>query len=364
VAAIFREKRGEFFSFLVFLAKYLAKKIKILCLHFESAKNLIVGRLLWKRGMLYRPFTHASILILAFSIFISTAFVKGSSLFATGEGGLLGQEDQNQIVASYQTPITIISEKPRDKIIEYEVLGGDTVSGIAEKFAISVETIKWANDMSDIDEIYPGDKLKILPVSGIAHSVVGGDTIYSVAKKYQAEAQAILDFPFNEIGDNLALKIGQILIVPDGAPPQKSKPPPTQYLAKVNIPQGPISAIGKFLWPAFGQQISQYFSWYHPGIDISNLSGGPVRAADGGKVIVSGWPDAQGYGRRIIIDHGNGYTTLYAHLSSVQVSVGQYVSRGQTIGMMGSTGRSTGVHLHLEIRKNGTALNPLSLLGR
>jgi len=311
--------------------------------------------------MLHRPFTHASFLILALTVLVSAGFIKGTSLFAIGEETNLGLEEQNQVIASFQTPITIISEKPRDKIIEYEVLGGDTVSGIAEKFGISVETVKWANDMSDVDDIRPGDTLKILPVSGVAHTVGSGDTIYSVAKKYQAEAQAILDFPFNEVGDDFALKVGQILIVPDGAPPQKPKPPPTQYLAKVNIPQGPISAVGQFLWPAFGQ-LAQYFSWYHPAIDISNTAGGAIRAADSGKVIVAGWPDSSGYGRRIIIDHGNGFTTLYAHLSSTAVSVGQYVSRGQTIGMMGSTGRSTGVHLHLEIRKNGVAQNPLSLL--
>lgn len=357
-----REKATEFLLFFIFLAKYLARKAKISFLHFESAKNIIVEWLLWKRGILHRPFTHVSFLALALAVFISAAFVKGSTLFATGEEALVGSGEETQMIASYQTPITIISEKPRDKIIEYEVVGGDTVSGIAEKFGISVETIKWANEMSDVDSIHPGDKLKILPVSGVAHKVGPGDTIYSVAKKYQAEAQAILDFPFNDIGDDLALKVGQILIVPDGSPPQKPKPPPTQYLARINIPQEPISAIGKFLWPAIGQQISQYFSWYHPGIDISNRAGGTIKAADTGRVVVAGWPDSQGYGRRVIIDHGNGYTTLYAHLSSVAVSVGQYVSRGQVIGMMGSTGRSTGVHLHLEIRKNGVALNPLSLL--
>jgi len=363
VSIILGDKKGEFFSFAVFLAKYIAKKTKILCLRFESIKNVIVEWLLWKRGLLHRPFTHASFLILALAVLVSAGLVKGNSLLAKGENAEVGLGGQDQVIVSFQTPVTVVSEKPRDKIIEYEVLGGDTVSGIAEKFGISVDTIKWANNMSDVDSIKPGDKLKILPVSGVAHTVASGDTIYSVAKKYQAEAQAILDFPFNEVGDNLSLKIGQVLIVPDGVPPAKPKAPPTQYLAKVNIPQEPIAAIGKFLWPAFGQ-ISQYFSWYHPAVDISNLSGGPIKAADSGKVIVSGWPDNSGYGRRIIIDHGNGFTTLYAHLSSTAVSVGQYVSRGQIIGMMGTTGRSTGVHLHLEIRKNGVALNPFSLLGR
>jgi len=152
------------------------------------------------------------------------------------------------------------------------------------------------------------------------------------------------------------------LIVPDGAPPEKPKPAPTQYLARANIP-APDLASGRFIWPASGD-LSQYFAWYHPAIDISNLGGGPIYASDSGTVVVAGWPDNWGYGNRVIIDHGNGYTTLYAHLAANYVSPGQQVSKGDVIGAMGSTGRSSGVHVHLEIRRDGVALNPLGLLGR
>ena len=201
-----------------------------------------------------------------------------------------------------------------------------------------------------------------MPISGIAHKVVSGDTIYSIAKNYRASAQAIIDFPFNDIGDDFQLASGQLLVIPDGAPPEKPKPVPTQYLARENIP---ITDLGtaQFIWPASGG-ISQYFSWYHPGIDIDNLGGGPIYAADSGTVTVSGWPDNYGYGNRVVVDHGNGFTTLYAHLSAVYVSSGQKVAKGDVIGAMGSTGRSTGTHLHIEIRKDGTALNPLGLLGK
>ncbi len=357
--------------FFKFVIKYLLKRLHLAGLHFESFKKVFVSILLWRRGFLHKPFVHASLLALAVVAIVAGGAIGGTGIVA---GSYPGVED-SLVIATDQstpdtpiemeiTPVTIISDKPRDSIIEYEVQGGDTVSTIAEKFAISVDTIRWANDLSDVDVIKPGQKLKILPVSGVAHKVVKGDTIYSIAQKYRASPQAILDFPFNDIDDDLSLNVGQVLIIPDGAPPAKPKPPPTQYLARSNIPQTPITGAGQFIWPARGQQISQYFSWYHKGIDISNTAGGPILAADGGRVTVAGWPDNSGYGNRVIIDHGNGFVTLYAHLSRIDVGVGQYVSRGQQIGMMGSTGRSTGIHLHFEVHRSGTALNPLGLLGK
>jgi len=261
---------------------------------------------------------------------------------------------------------TNISQKPRSEIIEYEVKSGDTLSGIAQKFNISLETVKWANDLDSVHTIKPGQKVKILPVSGVAHTVKSGDILESVAKKYSAESQAIIDFPFNDVPDDFKLKIGQVLIVPEGVPPQASAPPksrPTpQYLA-----QGPSSPSfnapggGSFVWPTRGS-LTQYFSWYHPGLDVADRSAPGVVASDGGVVTVAGWPDNYGYGNRVVVDHGNGYQTLYAHFSNIYVSIGQKVSRGQVIGQMGTTGRSTGIHLHFEIRYKGIALNPLAIL--
>ena len=354
----------EFWQFLLEFAQYLVAKVIILGQLFETGKNWLVARLIWKRGSLARPVVHAGLaglilFVLTSAVLTETGLVSNSFLVK----GL-----ENQEVAAAQvlapvvvTPVTIISDKPRDQIVDYEVKGGDTVSQIGENFGVSVETVRWANDLSDVGEILPGQILKILPVSGVAHKVVKGDTIYTLAKKYSAESQAILDFPFNDIGDNLSLKAGQVLIVPDGSPPAKPRPAPTQYLARQNIPTGPLAASGRFTWPAPGY-IGQYFSYYHPAVDIVNNAGPQVVAADSGRVVTAGWPDRSGYGNRVAIDHGNGLITLYAHLSRVCVGVGQYVAKGAAIGLMGTTGRSTGVHLHLEIRKNGTALNPLSLI--
>ena len=136
---------------------------------------------------------------------------------------------------------------------------------------------------------------------------------------------------------------------------------PTLYVAQRTPNAGAVSAIGQFVWP-IGGVITQRFVWYHKGVDIAAGFGTPVLAADSGRVFVAGWPDNTGYGNRVMIDHGNGYVTLYGHLSRIYVTAGQTVKRGDQVGAEGSTGRSTGPHLHFEIRKGGAALNPLDFL--
>lgn len=361
----------ELLEFIRSLGAYLVGRIHLAGLNFEKIKNLIVDLLLARRGANTSLFVHVSILILAVAVLAtggvitSTAVVSGSYPGVPANPLVAGASDDlsgGGVITSTITPVTVISDKPRDKIIDYEVKAGETISSIAQEFGVSDETILWENDLTTTSTIRQGQKLAILPVSGVAHTVFSGDTIYSVAKKYRASAQGIIDFPFNDVGDDFALKTSQLLIVPDGAPPEKPKPAPTQYLARENIPVEAI-ATGQFSWPVSGD-LAQYFAWYHPAIDISNLSGGPIGASDSGTVVVAGWPDSYGYGNRVEIDHGNGYRTLYAHLSAIYVSAGQKVSKGEVIGAMGSTGRASGVHLHFEVRKDGTALNPLGILGQ
>lgn len=326
--------------------------------------------------MYRRRFWHGSILTLLAVAVLTSGVFGGQSLISTSYPGIGGPDPRftlafepfpnGPVIEGFQDPHTDISQKPRSEIVEYEVESGDTISSIAKKFGISADTIKWANDLTNMNQLKPGQALKVLPVSGVSHVVKSGDTLSSVAKKYSAEDQAILDFPFNDIPDDFSLKVGQLLIVPDGSPPQAAVPArprsQPQYLA-----QGPgspaFSAPGgaSFIWPTSGG-ITQYYAWYHPGIDIANRSGPGIAASDGGTVVVAGWPDNQGYGNRIVIDHGNGYRSLYAHLSNIYVSPGETISRGQLIGQMGSTGRSTGIHLHLEIHYNSIPLNPLAIL--
>lgn len=353
---------------------YSKRKIKYFAHEFEYLKNFIKDVLMHGRGVHQKRFWHGSMLgLLSVGILTSGVF-GGQSLISSTFPGIGGPDPRfteafepfpNGPVVSGSTDLhTNITEKPRSETIEIKVENGDTLSSIASKYNISSGTIRWANDLTG-DTIKPGQVLKILPVTGVAYTVKSGDTLESVAKKFSAEQQAILDFPFNDVPDDFSLKVGQLLIVPDGSPPETKLPKPKiqpQYLA-----QGPGSPAfsapggGQFIWPTRGV-LTQYFSWYHPGIDIADRSAPGVAASDGGTVIVAGWQDNTGYGNRVVIDHGNGYTSLYAHMSNIYVSPGQTVSRGQLIGQMGSTGRSTGTHTHLEIRYKGVALNPLAIL--
>lgn len=361
-------------AFLHALIWYSRIKIKNLAKEFEKAKNNLVAISMRGRGVYQKRIWHGGVLTLA-SLAVATSLVSGgNSLVSSTYPGIGGPDPrftqafepfpQGPILQGFGDPHTNVSVKPRSEIIEYEVESGDTLSSIAKKFNITQDTIKWENDLSDIQSIKPGQKLKILPVSGVSASVKSGDTLESIAKKYSANAQAIVDFPFNDVPDDFSLRAGQILIIPDGSPPEApaQKRPQPQYIA--SGPQSPTFSApfgAQFIWPTAGS-ITQYFAWYHPGIDIANRNAPGIAASDGGVVLIAGWPDNMGYGNRVVIDHGNGYQSLYAHLSNIYVSPGENVSRGQLIGQMGSTGRSTGTHLHLEIHYKGIALNPLAIL--
>ena len=255
------------------------------------------------------------------------------------------------------------------EIITHVVEEGETISDIAERYGLRKETILWANNLTEKSTIKPGQSLEILPVDGVRHKVVRGDTIYSIGKKYGltgSQVQMIVDYPFNEFlnDETFDLVAGQYLMVPEGRPPTAAVSPIATSRSNFGVltpDAGTVSATGSFIWPASGG-ISQGYSFYHKAIDISNGAGGAILAADAGVVAVAGWVDGYGYGNRVMIDHGNGFVTLYAHLSVVQVRVGQRVGRGDVIGQMGSTGRSTGTHLHFEIRQGGALQNPFNFL--
>lgn len=348
-----------------FLFNYFKKRLLLNFARFETAKDFLVGGLVAKRGKYARPFLHsgmAGLVILA----ILLAPLIGNNLpglaYDPWEEVNLGAVAAGSRSFEAQALTTSISVKPRATVIQYTVKEGDTVSGIAEKFSVSTDTIRWANNLKSIDSIKPGDTLDILPVTGVSHKVKRGETVYSIAEKYEANAQAIVDYPFNEFANDetFSLVAGQNLIVPEGVMPQQQLWESRSYIAQTPD-AGAVSAIGQFVWPTSGR-ITQRFVWYHQGLDIANSAAPAILAADSGKVIVAGFPDRFGYGNRVIIDHGNGYQTLYAHLSKIYVQVGQTVARGNAIGQMGSTGRSTGTHLHFEIRKFGVNQDPLAYL--
>jgi murein DD-endopeptidase MepM/ murein hydrolase activator NlpD len=348
-------------EYLQFLKQYFRKRAGQGFHRFESAKSILVDGLVAKRGKYVRPFLHSSMSSLFLVGLMVAPLVKGffpeDTAFATQRMQVLGAS------AVEKATTTEISVKPRDSVVSYTVKSGDTLSSIAQKFNVSEDTVRWQNDLKkDNPVLKPGDTLEIPPVTGLVHKVKRGETIYSIAKKYSVNAQAIVNWPFNTFTDDedFDLAVGQMLIVPDGTPPQEEPAPQKQYYAQKTPSAGNVSGSGQFIWPASGG-ITQYYRWYHPAIDIANKSAPNVVAADAGKVIYSGcfnW----GYGCHVIVDHGNGYSTLYAHLSSLYVSQGQTVSGGAALGRMGSTGRSTGTHLHFEIRKSGSPQNPMSYL--
>ncbi len=351
----------DFLSWISFLGFYFKKKARIFGHYFEGKKDIVVDFLIAKRGRYSRPFLNLSLSLLIFAgiigapIIASTYPTKASEDLSefTPPSAVVSSLSQEDVTMS-----TRISDKPRDKVITYTVILGDTLSTISEKFGVSADSIKWANNLSS-DKIVVGSPLKIPPVTGVVHKVKQGETVYSIAKKYQTDAQKIVNFPFNDFIDldTFALAVGQTLVVPDGIPPEE-KPvftplPVPQYLAG--------SGTGQFIWPTSGG-ITQYPVWYHMALDIANRDAPNIYAADSG-VVVLVEKLRYGYGWHVIVDHGTGFQTLYGHLQRIDVSVGEKVTKGvSTIGRMGSTGRSTGTHLHFEVRKNGVAVNPLSFL--
>ncbi len=256
-------------------------------------------------------------------------------------------------------PFTLISDRPRLAIITHTVEAGDTLYGIAEKYNISVETLMWANNLEqNPDLLRLGQELVVLPVDGVYHTVQSGDTIESIAKKYTAKPEEILKFPLNNLNPkNPTLVVGQKIVVPGGSKPYIARQ--VQIYAGP-VPQGASRGSGRLIWPASGA-ITQGYYWYHRAIDIGSYIGNPVRAADSGYVVAAGWSDV-GYGYYVVLDHGNGIQTLYAHLSRFFVNAGDSVGQGTVIGQVGSTGNSTGPHLHFEVRRGGVQQNPFNYL--
>lgn len=354
---------GEFVEFIRFLAGYIQLRVRGWWTTFEGVKDIIVAFLVVKRGKYSQSFLNTSFFLLVGASLIAGPIIIENNPF-------IADYFQNQTGATQSVLATdlgdlsvqtTISNKPRSEVREYTVKAGDTLASIADQFDIDTETLKWENNLK-ADTIKPDQTLRILPVSGVAHKVKSGESIYSIAKRYGVDAQAIVNFPFNEFQDldTFALTVGQTLIVPGGTPPQQ-KPVIVRGKApqRVNIVAGQPGS-GRFIWPTTGN-ISQYPVYYHMALDIANRSLPPVIASDTGTVSFSGCV-GYGYGCHVIVDHGNGFQTLYAHLSRIDVNAGQNVGQGQQIGVLGSTGRSTGPHLHFEIRKGGVTQNPLGYL--
>jgi murein DD-endopeptidase MepM/ murein hydrolase activator NlpD len=255
--------------------------------------------------------------------------------------------DENALISSGPVGADeIASENNNGEIRVYTVREGDSLSEVAEMFGVTANTIRWANDISRNTDIQPGQTLVILPIAGVRHIIKSGDTIGSIAKKYEGNEEEILSF--NQLASASDIVVGETLIIPGGEL-HATQVPVTESKSGKGKSGGSSSA--GFTHPAPGSVKTQGIHGYN-GVDLAGSTGSTIRAAAAGEVIVAkgggGWNG--GYGNYIVIKHKNGTQTLYAHLSSLSVGVGSYVEQGQTIGGMGNTGRSTGTHLHFEVR--------------
>jgi murein DD-endopeptidase MepM/ murein hydrolase activator NlpD len=278
-------------------------------------------------------------------------------------------------------PYTLIPERPRSTVVTYTVQSGDTVFGIAEKFGLTPFTIYWANSETLEDNphrLSVAMVLNVLPVDGVYHTVSAGETVGSLAEEYGVEAEALYN-EWNDLQEGQALTAGMHLVIPGGAREfiawQLPKTVASDGGAASNQGRpgmcvGSYSGLpgrGWFSWPTPGRRISGWTfrdprNPAHGGLDIHLRTGDPVYAADGGVIIFAGWWGGAGYGNLIVVDHLNGWQTWYGHLSQVNVVCGQAVSAGNVIGLGGSTGWSTGPHLHFEVRLDGVPYNPQAYL--
>ncbi|MFA6522027.1 MAG: peptidoglycan DD-metalloendopeptidase family protein [Patescibacteria group bacterium] len=260
-------------------------------------------------------------------------------------------------------PISEASDSvaPRDSVETYTVQSGDTLSIIAEKFGITLNTLLWANSLTVRSVIRPGSTLKILPVTGVSHTVKSGDTLTRIASKYKADAAQIL--AYNKLASANDLTVGETLIIPGGeiiyVAPVKTTPTISQIISPSGSSNAVATAAG-MIWPSDLHIITQYYSWVHNGLDVDCGYTNQNYAAADGIVTKSGW--YSGYGYLVEITHDNGIVTRYGHHKSLFVSAGQSISQGQPLGVCGTTGRSTGTHLHFEVRVNGATTNPLSYI--
>jgi len=391
IAKKYNPKKGAF-AFLVDFVEYIFSRLRVVWVlmsvvfeivfrSFDSVKNKVVKRMFWGRGAFLRYVVQIASIVIVFILGISYIYRTPTIINANEEELDYISVPESDLLAMNATLNTSIpKDRERRGTDTYIVMNGDTLSTVAEKYSINVTTIKWANDLTS-DIVKPGQELEIPPADGLLITIKKGETLSSVAKKYAGNEQTIADF--NWLDYPFTLNEGQELFIPEGRMPEAPKPTyastPKTYVSGSGSPSYSTYVdpnVGRFLgWPVAGRtaRISQYYKGsLHRGIDIADRNLPNIVAAAGGKVVFAGCSSycpplgstygGSGYAWSIQIDHGNGYSTWYAHLKNIYVRTGQSVSKGQSIGQMGSTGRSTGPHVHFELRRGisyGTQINPI-----
>lgn len=273
-----------------------------------------------------------------------------------------------------QIKTNVPADKPRYDVEEYRVVRGDSIFAISESYKLKPETVLWANYdvlQDDPHSLAPGMVLKIPPTDGIYYQWKENDTLDKVANEYKTTVDDILNYPGNDIDlTDPTIESGSWVMLPGGerefvqwlVPTVAKGASGTSPTSGNGCPAGAVGS-GGFVWPADNHFLSGNDYWSgHLGIDIADGEGQPVYAADSGVVTMAAGGYNYGYGNVIQIDHGNGYSTVYAHLSTIGVGVCASVSAGQWIGASGNTGNSQGAHLHFEVRQGGGFINPWFVL--
>jgi len=327
-------------------------------------KEWSISKLIWSRGKLGKPIADFVVITITFFVFLIGGVFNSNRFVNSATTNPDVFKNTTDYLPKYQTTLLLIpEERKKNESIKYLVVEGDSLYSIGNRYKISADAIRYVNNLADADSIRVGQELVIPPISGIIHKVKSGDTLDKLSKLYDVPSQAIADF--NYLTDLTTLSIGSELVIPDAKIPQQSNfagSPNTE----INSTEAPVYASGTkkgwCIWPTTTRIITQYYSWYHSGLDVATpwfSAMPPIYACASGRVVRAGW-DPTGYGIMVLVDHGNGYQTLYGHLSKLKVSVGQFVKQGTIIGNMGNTGRSTGPHLHFEVRKGNARQNPLN----
>ncbi|NPV76695.1 MAG: M23 family metallopeptidase [Anaerolineae bacterium] len=283
-----------------------------------------------------------------------------------------------EAIVRVTNPRTTIPTRPRSEPTKYTIQKGDSIFGIANQFKIKPESILWSNYTilnDDPHMISVGMELEIPPTDGVYYEWKESDTIEKVAATFKVDPESILEWPGNQLDiTNPVIEPGTMIMIPGGSREFKQWVVPVAYAPKSGVTKGvsgpggcqvsaggPVGS-GTFVWPAVQHFLSGNDYWSgHLAIDIAAGEGAPVYAADSGVVVYAG-SIGGGYGNMVMIDHQNGYHTLYAHMSQISVYCGQGVGQGQLIGLAGSTGNSTGAHLHFEVRYLGGFINPWYVL--
>lgn len=296
--------------------------------------------------------------------------------------GPAGADNTIAVVRDTYNPFTVIPDRPRSEVIEYEVVEGDTIFTIAERYGLKPESIAWANDRSIIGGLRPGRVINILPVDGAYYTVPLEKTIQQIADEFHVDPFAIIDSEFNDLfgaTPSTVLSSGTQVVIPGGTAEQLNWNPTVQRTENSGSSSNASSRGSQIIFEpgdpgscgwtdnpgggggwtnpmGGGYTFTQGYSSFHTGVDLAAPVGTPVRAANGGTVIFAGWNN-YGYGYAVVLAHGP-YTTVYGHLSAIYAGCRQWVDPGTVIGAVGTSGNSSGPHLHFEIRYNDVTQDP------